>query len=76
MFYIKKGDKPAKKVVLNKGKILRTLADQKSVLKRFIEAHGLKLNKVEDVAKVLAYYNSIKKTSESFDFYEKTAVGR
>lgn len=76
MFYIKKGDKPAEKVSLNKGRILRTLADQKSVLKKFIEEHDLNLNKVEDAAKVLAYYNSIKKTSGSIELFERTAVGR
>jgi len=76
LFYIKKGDKPAEKVSLNRGRILRTLADQKSILKKFIEEHDLSLNKVEDVAKVLVYYNTIKKTSGPIDYFERTEVGQ
>lgn len=75
MFYIKNGNNAAEKVRLNKGSVLRLLVDQKSILNKYIKEHSLNLNKVKDVARLLNYYNSIKKTSAHDNLKSKTAVG-
>lgn len=75
MFYIKNGENPAEKVRLTKGSILRLLVDQKSLLNKYIKENGLNLNKVEDVARLLNYYNSIKKTSAHDHSFDKKPVG-
>ncbi len=76
-YYIKIGDEPATEVRLSKGSILKKLSDQKPVLKKYISEHHLTFKSMEDVTKLLAYYNTIKKTSGSMHHAEMgTTVGK
>lgn len=55
-YYIKVGDTPAEKIYLRKKYFYKALGNN-SDIKEYIKANNLKLSKVEDILKVLAFYN-------------------
>lgn len=55
-YYLKKGDAPAEKIYLRK-KYLSKALDNSSDIKEYVKTNNLKLNQVEDILKVLAFYN-------------------
>ncbi len=58
-FYLKKGEKPSKKVKLNKKTVLALLGDKRPALEYFIDKEKLNLRKEKDVVTLLDYYNSL-----------------
>ncbi len=75
MFYIKKGNEPAEPVKLRKNHILGKLDGKNSLLKKFISEHNLDLKEKSDVVKLLEYYNSLQKTSDSYSGWGETGIG-
>ena len=62
-YYLKKGNNPAKKIKLNKSKILDFFQDKSSELKTYINENKLKLKTEAEVIKLLDYYNSIQEAN-------------
>jgi len=58
-YYLKKEDRPAEKIRLNKKAILNYLEDNVSELTTFVSDNGLNLKKEEDVVRLLNYYSSL-----------------
>jgi hypothetical protein len=58
-YYIKKGDKTAKRIRLKKTDILAILSDKKNEIQAYIKSENLSLKKEDDLIKLMDYYNSI-----------------
>ncbi|PCJ97904.1 MAG: hypothetical protein COA50_02945 [Flavobacteriaceae bacterium] len=58
-YYIKRENKPAKKVDLNKRDVLYTIEDKFTILKAYVKEHKLRLKTEEEVIHLLTFYDSL-----------------
>lgn len=58
-FFIEKGNSPAEKIACNKKKALNVLSNHAPEIKSYMKKTGNKVKTVDDLRKLVAYYNSL-----------------